>query len=177
MSARSPWVELGRIGAPFGLAGWMHVSSFTDPPETLIEYPRWRVRGGHGEGSDHRVLEGRLQGGGLVVRLEGIEDRTAAACLTGSVVQVQRSELPPPGEREFYRADLIGLEVRNTEGRTLGQVAYFVDVPAGAVMVVRQRPEAAGRATEHWVLADPSHLLQVDLGAGRILVEWPAELE
>ena len=26
------WVELGRIGAPYGVKGWMHIDSFTDPP-------------------------------------------------------------------------------------------------------------------------------------------------
>ena len=34
-------VGLGRIGAPFGLKGWMHVASYTDPPEALLGFPRW----------------------------------------------------------------------------------------------------------------------------------------
>jgi hypothetical protein len=32
-------------------------------------------------------------------------------------------------------------------------------------------------AREHWVLADPSHLLEVDLAARRVRVDWPATLE
>ncbi len=35
--------------------------------------------------------------------------------------------------------------------------------------------ESCGR--EHWVLAVPRHLKRVDLAAGAILVDWPAELE
>ena len=72
--------------------------------------------------------------------------------------------------------------VENLEGTALGRVAYFIDAPAGTVMVVEDRESAAVRTQEasrreHWVLADPAHLRRVDLTAGRILVDWPAELE
>ncbi len=163
-------VELGRIGAPFGLNGWLHVASFTDPPEGLLRFPQWDLRRAGAFLGTRRPLEGRRQGRGLLVRLEGIEDRDAAASLTGVSVEVEREALPPTGEREYYRVDLIGLDVSNVEGRSLGKVGYFVDAPAGTVMVVQQG------GVEHWVLADRTHLLQVDLNAGRILVDWPVEL-
>jgi 16S rRNA processing protein RimM len=175
------WVELGRIGAPFGLAGWVHVSSFTEPAEALLEYGEWVLRQEGGERKRHRLIEGRVQGERLVVRLEGTDDRDGAALLTGAWVEIERAALPPTGDREYYRADLIGLEVENVEGIALGRVAYFIDAPAGAVMVVVEREGAAGTAEasgrEHWVLANPTHLRRVDLAAGRVLVDWPAELE
>ena len=176
------WVELGRIGAPFGLLGWVHVSSYTEPPEALLEYPEWALRPEGGERKRRRLVEGRLQGERLVVRFESVADRDGAALLTGAWVEVERAELPPTGDREYYRADLVGLEVMNLEGIRLGRVAYFIDAPTGAVMVVEDRngvdagADAASRR-EHWVLADPSHLRRVDLAAGQILVDWPAELE
>jgi len=30
---------------------------------------------------------------------------------------------------------------------------------------------------EHWILASPVHLRQVDLAGRRVVVDWPAELE
>ena len=176
------WVELGRIGAPFGLAGWVHVSSYTEPPEALLDYSEWALRPEGGERRTYRLVEGQLHGERLVVRLEGTESRDAAALLTGAWVEVERAELPPTGDREYYRADLVGLEVENLEGIALGRVAYFIDAPAGPVMVVEGAggADAAAREAprkEHWVLADPAHLRRVDLVAGRILVDWPAELE
>jgi 16S rRNA processing protein RimM len=176
MAPPARWVELGRIGAPFGLAGWVHVSSFTDPPEALLEYPEWALRLEHGERKKHRLIEGHLHGERLVVRLDGMETRDAAALLTGAWVEVERAELPPTGDREYYRADLVGLEVENLEGIALGRVAYFVDAPAGAVMVVAAATPDTSR-TEHWILADPTHLRRVDLAAGRIVVDWPAQIE
>jgi len=51
-------------------------------------------------------------------------------------------------------------------------VSHFVDAPTGAVLVAR----AAG-GQEHWILAAPPYLRRVDLAAGEVLVDWPAELE
>jgi 16S rRNA processing protein RimM len=166
------WVELGRLGAPFGIKGWIHVESHTDPPQGLLEYRQWVLRLASGERLTRRVAEARAHADGLVALLEGVADRDQAAALTGAVVEVARAELPPPGEREYYRADLVGFGVTNLEGLSLGSVSHFVDMPTGAVMVTR---DGAGR--QHWVLASPKHLRRVDLAARQIVVDWPAELE
>jgi 16S rRNA processing protein RimM len=160
------------VGAPFGVRGWMHVDSYTDPPEGLLAYAQWVLRVGSGERITHLLTEGHPQGDRLVARLEGVEDRDAAAALTGAVIEVQRADLPPPGERQHYRADLVGLRVRNLEGLELGKVAQFVDAPTGPVMVVKD-----GEGREHWVLATPEYLRKVEVDKGQILVDWPIELE
>jgi 16S rRNA processing protein RimM len=150
----------------------MHVDSYTDPPEGLLEYPQWVVRVGSGDRVTRKVAEGHPHGDRLVARLDGVEDRDAAAFLTGAVIEVQRTDLPPPGKRQHYRADLVGLAVRNLEGVEMGRVAQFVDAPTGPVMVVK---DVEGR--EHWVLATPQHLRKVEVDAGLILVDWPLEDE
>lgn len=164
------WVELGRIGAPYGVRGWVHVHSYTDPPEGLLGFRRWSVQAGRGERRECELLEGRAQGRGLVARLAGVADREQAVALRGASVQVRRAELPPTRKREFYRADLIGLAVRNAEGLELGRVAHFVETPGGAVMVVEGEQE-------HWIPATPQHLRRVDLTGGCVTVDWPAALE
>lgn len=163
---------MGRIGAPFGVKGWVHVESHTDPPDGLLNYPEWVLRSARGERTTRKVAECRVNGDRLVVRLDGTDDRDGAAALRGAVIEIDRAALPPPGERQYYQADLIGLPVRNTAGVELGMVRHFVDAPAGPLMVVQ---DARGR--EHWVPAVPRHLCKVDLAAGTILVDWPAELE
>jgi len=75
-----------------------------------------------------------------------VADRDQAAALTGAVVEVDRAALPPPGDREYYRADLAGFSVRNLEGAELGTVSHFVDMPAGPVMVT-----LAPGGRQHWV--------------------------
>jgi 16S rRNA processing protein RimM len=163
------WIELGRLGAPFGIKGWIHVESHTDPAVALLEHREWTVRRGETR-QRWKVSAARAHGTGLVALLEGIADRTAAAALTGGVIEIERSALPSPSEREYYRADLEGFSVRNLEGADLGVVSHFVDAPAGAVMVVKSASGA-----EHWVRAAPPHLQRVDLAARTVVVDWPAE--
>jgi 16S rRNA processing protein RimM len=166
------WVELGRLGAPYGIRGWIHVESHTDPPQGLLEYRPWVLRLANGERLTRQVMQGRAHAGGLVAHLEGVADRDQAAALTGAVVEIERAALPPAGDREYYRADLLGFVVSNLDGAALGTVSHFVDMPTGAVMVTQA---ADGR--QHWVLAVPKHLRKVDLAARVIVVDWPAELD
>lgn len=163
-------VEIGRIGRPFGIEGGLHVDSFTDPPDSLFDYPEWKVRLGNGERTVLRPNEARPQGQRFVVYVDGIEDRDAAARLTGGLIEVERSELPPTAEREFYQADLVGLRVRNLEGVELGVLQHFLEMPAHPVMVIRG-------AKEYLVPAVPRHLQKVDLAAGEVLVDWPEDFE
>ena len=122
------WIELGRLGAPYGTKGWLHVASYTDPPDGLLKYREWALRLASGERVTHRLATGRGHGRGLVARLEGVASREGAAALTGAIVEVERAALPPAGEHQYYRADLVGFAVRNLEGATLGTVSHFVDV-------------------------------------------------
>jgi len=164
----SGWIELGRIGAPWGVKGWVHIDSYTDPTGGILEYEQWVLRLGSGQRVTHIVAEAQPHGERLVARLEGIEDRDRAAALTGAVIEVDRAQLPPTGEREYYQADLIGLPVRNLEGAELGKVSYFVESPTGPMMVIQGE-------REYWIPAVPKHLKKVDLAAGRIEVDWSVE--
>jgi 16S rRNA processing protein RimM len=170
MSGGLEWVELGRIRRPFGVKGWLHVESFTDPLEALLDYRQWRLRSARGARATHVVVEGRRQGRELVVRLEGVADRPAAQDLVGAVIEVARSELPPTRKREYYRADLVGLAVSNREGVDLGVVAHFVEAANGATMVIKHATSG-----ERWVPATPEYVWAVDLATGRIVVDWPID--
>ena len=74
---------------------------------------------------------------------------------------MQRSSLPPTSQDEYYVADLIGLEVVEEEGRSLGNVRDVANYAANDVLEL-----------------DSGLLLplvedcvrQVDLAAGRIVV-------
>ena len=162
------WVELGRLGAPYGIKGWLHIESHTDPKQALLKYRDWTLKFASGERSQRRLAEGRTHGEGLVARIEGVADRNAAALLTGARIEVQRAELPAPKKNEYYQADLVGMTVANLEGTALGTVSHFVDSAAGSLMVI------TGAAEEYWVPARPQHLKKVDLEARTIEVDWPA---
>jgi 16S rRNA processing protein RimM len=162
----SALIQLGFVGAPFGVRGWIKLRSHTDPPERLLEHRNLRI----GRGSiwrDYRIEASGRSGGALTVKLAGVEDRDQAQALRGAEVCVPRSELPPRDDKDFYRADLIGCEVVNLEGLGLGVVQHFVETPAQVLMVVRG-------AQEFWIPAVPLHLRRVDLRERRVVVDWSA---
>ena len=165
MSGESPaLIQLGVVGAPFGVRGWIKLRSHTDPPERLLDHRSLRI----GRGSvwrDYRVEARGRSGGALTVKLAGVDDRDQAQTLRGAEVCVPRSELPPRDDKDFYRADLIGCEVVNLEGLGLGVVEHFIETPAQVLMVVRG-------AQEFWIPAVPQHLRRVDLRERRVVVDW-----
>ena len=125
---------------------------------------------GHGESwRKASLVEGRKQGKKLVGRFEGSHDREAAAALVGVEIAVRRSELPEPDEAEFYWVDLIGLGVTNTDGESLGSVDSLIETGAHDVLVVTGDRERLIPFVTGEIVKD------VDLDAGRILVDWSAE--
>lgn len=161
-------VILGRVGAIFGVRGWIKLWSFTDPIENLLEYREFEL-GQEGHWRRGRLAEGRKHGKGLIARFEGVDDRDSAAALVGAELAVARSQLPAPAEGEYYWADLVGLEVVNREGIRLGTVEQMVATGANDVMLVkgereRMLPFLPGRFVD-----------QVDLDGGRIVVDWDPE--
>jgi 16S rRNA processing protein RimM len=160
----SALIELGVVGAPFGVRGWVKLRSHTDPPERLLEHRQLQLGSG-GVWRTFKIESSGRSGGQLTVKLNGIEDRDQAQALRGALVCVPRSELPQRDERDFYRADLVGCEVVNLAGVRLGVVQHFVETPAHALMVVRG-------AQEFWVPAVPQHLRRVDLQARQVIVDW-----
>lgn len=126
-------VVLGRITGVFGVRGWVKVFSETAPREGILRYSPWLIGA-----SDRtlRVLEGRVQGKGVVARVEGCDDRDQAAALVNLEIAVTRDRLPRPSADEFYWIDLEGLEVRTLDGVRLGLVSHLFATGANDVLVV-----------------------------------------
>lgn len=163
-SASDP-VLLGRITGAWGVRGWVRVASDTEPAEGILAYRSWRIVRA-GDSTEWRVESGRRHQGGLVVKLEGVDDRDAALALIGAEVAVQRAQLAPPGEHEYYWVDLLGAEVTTKEGRALGRVDRLLATGANDVLVVRGDRERLIPFIQDQVV------LAVDLEAGRITVDW-----
>jgi 16S rRNA processing protein RimM len=158
-------VVLGRVGAPFGVQGWVKVTSHTDPPSGIASYARWTlVR--NGQVRTVEVLESKRAGQSIAVRLAGIDSIEAAQALNGAEVQVDRSELPPTAPGEYYLHDLVGLEAVNREGVPLGQVDSFLELPAHPVAVLREGKR------ERLVPMVRERLVAVDLAARRVTFDW-----
>jgi 16S rRNA processing protein RimM len=180
--ALAPWpddaLEVGRIGEAWGLKGGFHVLPYADPPEALLAASRWHLKppeaarrpaGATALPATLEIASVRASGDGLIASSPGVADRTAAEALRGARIFIARSQFPKPAEDEFYWADLIGLDVVNREGLTLGSVAGLIDT--GPHSVLRIRPPAAD-GEEVLIPFVSAYVDSVDLPARRIVVDW-----
>ena len=115
-------------------------------------------------------VKGREQGKHLAARLPGVSDRNAAEAVVGLDIYVERSQLPPPAEGEFYWIDLEGLRVVNLEGADLGTVSYLFGTGANDVMAVRD--DSRERLIP---FVRPQFVTDIDFEQGLITVDWDPE--
>jgi 16S rRNA processing protein RimM len=160
-------VVMGRISAPFGVKGWVKVQPNTAATGNLLAYKTWWV-GRQGDWREIAVAEARVQGRMLVARLEGHDDRNAAAALRGKSVAVPREALPRAQSGEYYWADLIGLVVVNGSAQAFGRITGVLQTGANDVLVV------AGER-ERLIPFIAEVIRDVDLAAGVVRVDWGAD--
>jgi len=156
---------LGRVSGVFGTRGWLKVYSYTRPPRNILTYPIWQLSGG-GQWTSFPVIGVRQQGVRLVALLDGIVDRTEASARIGEEIAVDRDALPEKTDGEYYWADLVGIEVINAEGISLGIVSRLFDTGANDVLVVDGKKE-------HLIpFVRDHHVIDVDLERRRMTVDW-----
>jgi 16S rRNA processing protein RimM len=157
-------IVMGRVGAPFGIKGWIKVQPFTRTVDGLLEHAAWWL-GRDGSWGRSRVEDGAVHGRSLIAKLGGCEDRRAAARLKGLEVAIPRDELPASADGEYYWSDLIGLEVANHDGVALGRVTRLIETGASPVLVVQAERERLIPFAQPVVLS-------VDVADGRLTVDW-----
>jgi 16S rRNA processing protein RimM len=154
---------MGRVAGSYGVRGWIKVAPGGGVLDVLAEVKDWWI----GE-QLYSVAAARVHSASIVAKLDGIETREQARALKGAVISVERTALPEVPAGHYYLADLVGLEVRNVQGERLGTVKRIFTNGAQDVM------EVDGERSHliPWVAAI---VKDVDLGAGRIVVEWGAD--
>lgn len=160
---------MGRIVGPFGVSGWVRFKPFTEDPAGLDEYAQWVVRTADGwTGMPLEAFE--LHSKGPVAKLAGCDDRDAAGRLRGADIAVPREALGEADAGTHFQVDLLGLEVVDEAGSSLGRVEGFFDTGETRVMVV------AGKR-ERMIPFVPAYVKTVDRASGWIEVDWKADYD
>lgn len=112
-------ILVAQVGGAFGVKGEVRLTTFTAEPMAVKDYgPLLRA-----DGSPALTLTtARPDRKGVVGRAEQVKSREDAEALRGLKLYIARDTLPPPGEDEFYLADLIGLEARDGSDVVIGTV-------------------------------------------------------
>lgn len=178
MTADKPQlVTVGRIGAVYGVRGWVRIQSFTAPPEQIFEYQPWWLRLPEGD-RPVQVAASAVQGKRLVAQLQGVEDREQARHYAQVEIAVEEASLPDLEEGEYYWHQLEGLRVvSDYQGREsdLGRVDRLMETGANDVLVVRGDRDSIDRRERLIPWLPEQTIKQVELAAGEILVDWDPE--
>jgi 16S rRNA processing protein RimM len=129
-------VTLGKVGAVYGIKGWLKIHSFTDDQEAILDYFPWSLKLGN-KIQSVEITDWRKHNNGIVVKVAGIDDRDIAQKLVGSEIFVSEDALSDLPEGEFYWRDLIGMTVVTDKGYDLGQVSDIMETGANDVLVVK----------------------------------------
>ncbi|MEJ7776390.1 MAG: ribosome maturation factor RimM [Sphingomicrobium sp.] len=124
-------ISLAAVAGAHGVKGEVRLKLFTDGAASLRHHAQVLVAG------VERELESvRDAGKGAVARFSGVGDRTAAEALRGSLVEVDRSALPPLEEGEYYHSDLVGRLCVTDDGGDAGKVVAVENFGAGDLLEV-----------------------------------------
>ncbi len=161
---------VGVIGGAFGVTGEVRLKSFCAEPSAIADYgPLLTADGNH----SFTIKLTRPVSGGLGARLSGVKTKEEADALRGTELFVDRTKLPKLPDDEFYHSDLIGLEVLDTGGVSLGRVIAVHNHGAGDILEIN----GAGRKTALMLPFTLAAVPTVDLGAGRVIVDLPEGLD
>jgi 16S rRNA processing protein RimM len=167
MDASVEYIPVGKISGAFGVKGWVKIYSFTDPRENILSYsPLYLSQ--KGDWVEVKVVEGRLQGKGVVMSLDGVTDRDQVLPLVGVELAIAKTQIKPAGKDEYYWSDLIGMSVVNVKDEQLGHVESLLENGAHDVLVVVNKDKTERLIP--FVLDDIVEL--VDLDNKVIRVDW-----
>lgn len=157
-----PRITLAAVAGAHGIRGELRLKLFTDSAANLALHKAVFV------GDRAMVLQSCKDGGKVAIaRLAGVNSREAAEALRGSLIEVDRTALPPLAEGEYYHVDLLGLPCVDPGGQPLGTVLAIENFGAGDLLEIES--EAGKRAlvpfkpgiadlTEGKITVDPAFL-------------------
>ncbi len=159
---------VGRIGRAHGVKGEVSVEVRTDDPDR--RYAPGSALATEPDRGPLTVLGVREHHGRLLVRFDGIDDRTAAETLRGTLLVVDSAEAGETEDGEWWDHDLVGLVAVTPDGTKLGAVIDVIHVPGAPLLAI----DHDGR--EVLVPFVEAIVPEVDVAGGRVVVDPPEGL-
>jgi len=165
------FITVGKIGAPYGVRGWIKIHAYTEFLENILDYSPWYLTSDNTKNTwtPIEIEDSRHHGKGLIVKFKSITTPEAARLYTGQWIGIQRSQLPALNADEYYWTDLVGLTVINQHGENLGKVVYLIATGSNDVLVVKKEKKEIAIP----YLLD-SVIKRIDLKSQEIHVDWEA---
>lgn len=125
---------LGAFAGAHGVRGETKVKCFTENAADICSYGKLESEDGK---TIYELSYVRADKLGAICRVKGINNREFMQSLKGTLLYVDRALLPETDdEEEFYHVDLIGLDVRDENGVSIGTIKSVQDFGAGDLLEI-----------------------------------------
>ncbi len=172
MGIQNEKMIVGKLGATYGIRGWLKVHSFTEQVESIFEYSPWFINQ-KGNWVELKVTNWKRHNKGYVCKFENIDDRENAHQLVNFEINVNSAVLPELSEDEFYWRELFGMKVITTKGYDLGEVSDILETGSNDVLVVKANlRDAFGQKERLIPFLEEQVIINIDREAQRIEVDW-----
>ena len=119
-------LRLGKIVNAVGLKGEIKVYPYTDEKEFFEQIDSVLTENEKGKEERHLLEHVRYMKEMAILKLKGVDDRTAAEGLKGRALFLYRREAPPLPEDTYYIKDLIGMTVVDQEKNRVGRLKNVI---------------------------------------------------
>ncbi|WP_369364122.1 ribosome maturation factor RimM [Streptomyces sp. CG4] len=162
---------VARIGRAHGIKGEVTVEVRTDEPELRLA-PGAVLATDPASAGPLTIATGRVHSGRLLLRFEGVGDRTGAEALRNTllIAEVDPEELPED-EDEYYDHQLIDLDVVTEDGTEVGRITEISHLPSQDLFIV-ERPDG----TEVMIPFVEQIVTEIDLAEQRAVIAPPPGL-
>ncbi|MFB7709532.1 ribosome maturation factor RimM [Streptomyces sp. NPDC056105] len=162
---------VARIGRAHGIKGEVTVEVRTDEPELRLG-PGAVLATDPASTGPLTIETGRVHSGRLLLRFEGVRDRTAAEALRNTllIANVDPEELPED-EDEYYDHQLMDLDVVTTDGVEVGRITEISHLPSQDLFIV-ERPDGS----EVMIPFVEEIVTEIDLVEQRAIIDPPPGL-
>ena len=126
-------IALAAVAGAHGLNGEVKLKLFAHSAASLALHKAVTIGG-----QPFALTTVRDGGKTAIARLQGITDRAGAEALRGQLVEIDRADLPPLADGEYYHADLVGLLVIDPAGTPLGTVVAVENYGAGDLLEIER---------------------------------------
>lgn len=124
-------LEIGKIVNTHGIRGEVKIQPWCDDPYVFDELESLII-----DGDEYFIERNRFHKTCQIVKLEGVDDMNAAELLKNKIAHVERENMPLP-EGRYFVADVLGLEVREENGRVLGEIGDVIKTGSNDVYVLK----------------------------------------
>ncbi|WP_265529768.1 ribosome maturation factor RimM [Sphingomicrobium marinum] len=132
-AAEEQRVALAAVAGAHGIKGELRLKLFAEGLDSLKAHDTLIVGG-----KPAKLVSIRDGGKVAVARFEGVNDRGAAEKLRGTLIEVERDQLPSLDEGEFYFSDLIDLPVVDDAGEPIGHVVGVENFGASDIVEIEK---------------------------------------